>query len=148
MNKTNKIIQGTYSDYKIVKSRSVAQIVVEIPLEAAENFVQMFGMPLPSSEKWVALAMLNEQNIEKNKDVEMAIQKCGMLCKQEVFGMFIKENKGVIEVNPFDSESVANGLRKLLGIKSRTEFRDEEIFRSWNHLLSEYEQWILNRNKK
>ena len=108
----------------------------------------MFGMPLPSSEKWVAIAMLNEQNIEKNKDVEMAIQKCGMLCKQEVFGMFLKESKGVIEVNPFDSESVANGLRKLLGIKSRTEFRDVEVFRSWNNLLSEYEQWILKRNKK
>ena len=66
----------------------------------------------------------------------MAIQKCGMLCKtRSVRYVFLKESKGVIEVNPFDSESVANGLRKLLGIKSRTEFRDVEVFRSWNNLL-------------
>ena len=72
MNKNNKIIQGTYSDYKIVKSRSVAQIIVEIPLETAESFVQMFGMPLPSKEKWVALAMLNEKVINKNDDIAFA----------------------------------------------------------------------------
>lgn len=93
MNKTNKIIQGTYSDYKIVKSRSVAQIIVEIPLETAESFVQMFGMPLPSKEKWVALAMLNEKVINKNDDIAFAIQKCGILCKDKRFGKFLREEK-------------------------------------------------------
>ena len=48
----------------------------------------MFGMPLPSSEKWVAIAMLNEQNIEKKqrcrngytKNVECYVNKKCSVC--------------------------------------------------------------------
>lgn len=143
MNKTNKIIQGTYSDYKIVKSRSVAQIIVEIPLETAESFVQMFGMPLPSKEKWVALAMLNERVINKNDDIAFAIQKCGILCKDKRFGKFLQEEKKMHEVNPDDENSIASALKTILGIRSRTELHNQESLLAWNRLLSEYESHLI-----
>lgn len=143
MNKTNKIIQGTYSDYKIVKSRSVAQIIVEIPLETAESFVQMFGMPLPSKEKWVALAMLNEKVINKNDDITFAIQKCGILCKDKRFGKFLQKEKKMHEVNPDDENSIASALKTILGIRSRTELHNQQSLLAWNRLLSEYESHLI-----
>ena len=42
---TNKIIQGTYADFKIVKTRNVAQMINEIPLENAQEAINMFGVP-------------------------------------------------------------------------------------------------------
>jgi len=74
MNKTNRITKGTYSDFKIVKTRNVAQVIVEIPLEQAEEFVNMFGMPTPNMEKWVAVARLNDEVVSKNEDSTIAIQ--------------------------------------------------------------------------
>jgi hypothetical protein len=143
MKKTNRITKGTYSDFKIVKTRNVAQIIVEIPLEQAEEFVNMFGMPTPNMEKWVAVARLNDEVVNKNEDSTIAIQKCGMLCKEERFGMFLKNAKNMQEVNPFESDSIANSLRAILGIKSRTELHDPINLLAWNRLLSEYENWLI-----
>jgi hypothetical protein len=144
---TNRITKGTYSDFKIVKTRNVAQIIVEIPLEQAEEFVTMFGMPTPNMDKWVAVARLNDEVIEKNDESTIAIQKAGMLCKEEKFGIFLKEEKKMNEVNPFEPESIANALRALIGIKSRTELHNKENRIIWNRLLNEYEQWLLNDSK-
>ncbi len=143
MKETNRITKGTYSDFKIVKTRNIAQIIVEIPLEQAEEFVTMFGMPTPNMDKWVAVARLNDEVIEKNDEALRAIQTAGILCKEEKFGIFLKEQKGIKEVNPFSSDSIANGLRAILGIKSRTEFHDTENRVAWNRLLNEYENWCL-----
>ena len=53
-------IAGTYSDLKFIKSRSIAQVVVEIPIERAGEVVALFGTPQPGAEVWVALARLND----------------------------------------------------------------------------------------
>lgn len=147
MNKTNRITKGTYSDFKIVKTRNIAQIIVEIPLEQAEEFVTMFGMPTPNTEKWVAVARLNDEVVHRNEEVTMAIQKAGMLCKEEKFGLFLKNHKKMNEVNPFEPESIANCVRALIGIKSRTELHDKQNRIAWNRLLSEYEEWLISDSK-
>ena len=58
---TNRVMQGTYSDFKIIKSRNVAQVIIEIPLEIANDFISMFGVPRPDEEIWVAIAELNRR---------------------------------------------------------------------------------------
>ena len=143
MNKTNRITKGTYSDFKIVKTRNIAQIIVEIPLEHAEEFVTMFGMPTPNMDKWVAVARLNDEIVEQNEEAISAIQKCGIMCKDENFGLFLKNVRKLDEINPKEPESVANGLRAILGIKSRTELRDQNNRIAWNRLLNEYEKYCL-----
>ena len=42
MNKTNKITKGVYSNFRLVKSRNVIEICIEIPQEQGESFVEMF----------------------------------------------------------------------------------------------------------
>jgi hypothetical protein len=53
------VFQGTYSDWKLVKTRSVVQIVIEVPLEQAQHVYQVLGgMPQPGAEMPVAVARL------------------------------------------------------------------------------------------
>ena len=98
MNKTNRIMKGTYSDYKLIKTRGVISVSVEFPIEQAEEFVRMFGMPKPDTEKWVAIAGLNEKVIHRNEDVVRTIQQAGMLCKEINFGRFLKNQKNIQKV--------------------------------------------------
>lgn len=141
-----KIIQGTYADFKIVKTRSVAQFVVEIPLEQADAAIQMFGLPKASVEQWVAIAALREQAVVKNQEGAEAIKLAGMLCNNPEFGVFLRDEMRMPEVNPTDNESVAQGLRATLGIKSRTEFHaDDDARLAFNRLKGEYDKWLMTR---
>lgn len=138
-------MKGTYSDYKLIKSRNVVQIGIEIPIEQAEEFVSMFGMPKPDTEKWVAIAGLNEEIINKNDTIVKAIQQAGMICKDQKFGDFLIKEKKMIGIIPDDDESIAKALRALLGIKSRTDFHtDQNAVIAFNRLKSEYESYTID----
>lgn len=51
--------KGEFSDFKIVKTRSVCQIVLEIPLEQADDALAVLGgVPRPDRQVWVAVARL------------------------------------------------------------------------------------------
>ena len=53
-------IAGTFADFKLIKGRKVAQIVVEIPIEQADAIVAALGgLPNPAVERWVAMAPVN-----------------------------------------------------------------------------------------
>lgn len=135
-------IQGTYADFKIVKSRSVAQFIIEIPIEKANDAVAAFGLPDTHLEKWVAIALLNQAVVKKNEDAAKAIQQAGMLCKSKPFGKFLKD-KG-LAVNEDDPQSIADGLRSVLGIRSRTDFHnDSEALDAFYRLKGEFDSSIL-----
>jgi hypothetical protein len=53
--------KGCYTDWKLVRTRSVVQIVIEVPVEkSGEAYDVLGGMPSPGSEIWCAIARLNE----------------------------------------------------------------------------------------
>lgn len=52
-------IQGNYADFKLVKTRSVCQLVIEVPIERAEQAIKAFGIPQPGAEIPVAVARIN-----------------------------------------------------------------------------------------
>lgn len=51
-------ISGTFSDYRLVKSRGVLQLVVEIAVERQGEAFAALGYPVPGAEIHVALARL------------------------------------------------------------------------------------------
>ena len=52
--------QATYSDWRLIKSRKVVQVVLEIPIEAANAAYHVLGgMPDPSKSVWCGVARLN-----------------------------------------------------------------------------------------
>jgi hypothetical protein len=53
--------KACYTDWKLVRTRSVVQIVLEVPVEkSGEAYDVLGGMPTPGAETWCAIARLNE----------------------------------------------------------------------------------------
>lgn len=57
---TAAAFQGTFADFRMVRGRKVAQIIVEVPLEQAGAALEaMGGLPMPEESRWVAVARMN-----------------------------------------------------------------------------------------
>lgn len=55
-------VQGSFADFKVVKTRSTVQIVIEIPIEQADTALAILGgIPQPGTERPVAVARLVQQ---------------------------------------------------------------------------------------
>lgn len=52
-------ISGSFADYRLVKSRSVLQLVIEVPVEQQGAAFAALGYPLPGTEIPVAVARMN-----------------------------------------------------------------------------------------
>jgi hypothetical protein len=51
---------GVFTDFKLVKTRNVAQVIVEVPIEAADHaLATLGGLPRADQSPWVAVARLN-----------------------------------------------------------------------------------------
>jgi hypothetical protein len=58
--------QATFSDFRIVKGRKVAQLVFELPLEGADAaLAALGGLPQPATERWFAIARLTKEAARK-----------------------------------------------------------------------------------
>lgn len=139
---TAAAIQGSYSDFKLVKSRSQAQIVIEIPIEHAEKFIAAFGMPIPGMEKPVALALLSatvkpapsqQAGPEKGRrrfDEMSCAEQAGIVCADKRFQQWI----GLPSEN-----AAAEQVRIWCGVNSRAEIDGNKQATSyWASLLARY----------
>lgn len=140
-----RVCSGTYADFKIVKTRNVAQVIIEIPLEQGNDFVTRFGLPDPHIEKWVAIALMKANTIQHDPSASSAIQAAGILCKEPKFGEFLRDQIGLPEVRPDQEPSIVDGLRTILGIKSRTEMHENsEAVKAFNRIKGEYDSWRMS----
>lgn len=134
--------QGTYSDFKLVRTRKVIQVVIEVPIEHA-NVVLMAlnGMPRPDEEKWVAVALLDPEMAPKNEastDHWMS-RKAALLCKQMSFQTFISDVGPIVS----NEEEAAGWLRELCGVASRSELiPGTPAGDSFERIVAEYENWM------
>lgn len=135
---------GTYSDLRFIKSRKVAQVVIELPIEQANRFLQAFGAPNPTAECWVAIARLNnapeeeavEQQPEKPRrqwDALRPSARAGILCGETAFAAFLKCKT---------KDEAADRLRKHCGVKSRSEFdEDETALMKFEMVERDFQRW-------
>ncbi len=130
------VIQADYVDLRFVKGRKVAQIVVEIPIEAAGAFVDAFGTPMPDKNVPIALARLNTADVvEKPKGGKLA-QQAGILCGEVAFLHFIQDNYQVSDPEDF--------VRRRCGVKSRAELdHNSEAARIFHDLRASYNVWAM-----
>ena len=141
---TSRTFKGTYSDLKLIRSRKVATICIEIPLEGAAEFVRLFGMPDPAEEKWIALALIGtEAKPEKEKRPFSELppaQQAALACKREAFQRFLVLKGTAIGMNEI---SAADSVRGHCDIASRSELTEDPIARAlWVDLYDNFQLWL------
>ena len=138
---TQAVIRGTYAAFKLVKTRNCVQMIIEVPIEEAQKVTNNFGIPTPSEEKWVAVALLDNRKVEVNNRASRAIQQAGILGSDVAFGTFLK-NK-VPEVEPTNPESIVNGISAITGVRSWSEFtKNDTALTIWERLYDEYKMRV------
>jgi hypothetical protein len=101
---------GTYADWKLIKTRSVVQVVFEIPVENSNAVLQVLG-GMPDGTRWFGIAPINlSPPVEKEKPAEPRPttpkspagakrdwrdipppQQAGIRCDEPIFAAFLKE---------------------------------------------------------
>ena len=64
------VIKATFTEWRMVKTRKVLQLVLEVPLEEQGEVLSRLGQPMPDREKWVAVALLDELVAAETKQQE------------------------------------------------------------------------------
>lgn len=148
----NAVISGNYADFKLVKTRGVCQLVVEIPIEQAEQAVQMFGIPRGGEEIAVALARLITPLAEQREtpqdqyaraersakaklsyldksEMQRAATRAAMLCRDVIFQAHLETP---------DADACAERLREMLGGSRSRIGTDEETYRIYLGIETDY----------
>jgi hypothetical protein len=145
---TDAVTQGTFADFRLIKGRKVCQIVIEVPIEQADQALSALGgLPQPAIEAWVAIARLNghipEPTPDKEKkrwnDLKLAAQ-ASIRCTEPVFWRFIQDE---YKAPAHDEEGAAKFIRRYCGVKSRSELNlDPNCAEAWKRLESRYQVWL------
>ncbi len=159
--------KATYSDWKLIKTRGVVQVVMEVPLaEADAAYDVLGGMPNPANETWFGIAPINLNQPAKEKPVTSPIrtparprsdtdkhqvgakrdwrdllpaQQAGIRSDEPSFTAFLKEN------HPDDwheASEAAECIRLICGVTSRAYLSTNQKARViWHQLDTEYQAW-------
>ena len=120
-------VLATFSDFKIVKGRKVAQLILEVPLEGAQAALEALGgVPQPDSAQWVGIAPVDpdkaQKPAEKPKGGRLAM-RAGILCGDLRFAVFVMEKYNPPRGTEMD---VTEWLRVHCGVKSRADLDHNE----------------------
>lgn len=137
--------KATYSDLKFIKSRKVAQVMLELPIEQADAFVKAFGTPNPASETWVGIARLDMSKaaaeVPKAKrqfsDLPLA-QQAALRCNEPAFWTFLSHHTGEGIVCADDAAAT---VRYYCGVASRAALGMEPAAGRWKALDDAYWGW-------
>ena len=132
---TEHVVECSFSDFRTVKGRKVAQLILEIPIEAADHALSVLGgVPRPDADRWCALVRLDKaaasagvNSVPKPQDDahkeksegEKAVARAGILCNDPDF------QRWVIQAAPHSARDNAQGfgtadiLRAWLGVTTR-----------------------------
>ena len=153
--------KATYSDWKLVKTRGVVQIVFEVPLAEADAAYELLGgMPIVANERWFGIAAITQEAHAKPRqtsspdtptggakrekmdwrDVQPAAQ-AGIRCEDAQFRAFLREEMGYSRADsPFSAAAV---VREICHVNSRSEFSTDQRKRVlWHQLDSKFQAWL------
>lgn len=129
-------ITGDYVNLKFIPSRNVAQVIVEIPIEAGNAFVTAFGTPQPTTGVPIALARLvpGLATTAKAPGGPLA-RRAGILCNEGAFQKWMTPAT--------NADEAAELLRIYCGVKSRAELdHNNGAARRFHDLETSYKAWM------
>jgi hypothetical protein len=133
-------IQATFADFRLIKGRKQAQLVLEIPIEEADNALAVLGgIPQPQSDCWVAVARLNgvakpePKEKQKWEDLRLSMQ-AGIRCEERAFWTFLGAEC---------PEDAANVVRARCGVDSRSGLNNNpKAAAKWKDIERSYQAWL------
>lgn len=154
--------RAVYADWKLVKTRSVVQVVLELPIEQADAAYEVLGgMPQPSKERWFGIAAIKspaslsppkesgepQPVLDKPqagakrdwRDMPPA-QQAALRCNSPVFTAFLKEERSDDwhEAGADPAECV----RLICSVASRSHLNTEHRARVvWKQLDDQFQAW-------
>jgi hypothetical protein len=145
---TKAAIAGSFADFRIIKSRGVAQLVIEIDLANADAaLAALGGVPQPASEKPVAVARLTDEatrkpstsareRYEASDEAAQAVARAGILAADDAFHRWCGADGKAAAVHYIrsacrvrsraDIAADPEALARFLAMESR--YRDESRF--------------------
>lgn len=151
--------KACYSDMKLVKTRQVAQLIFEIPIEEFDAAYEVLGgMPVPAKERWFGIAAIKStaeearaaprQEAPQNsrpdgakrdwRDMQPAAQ-AGIRCADPIFAAFLKE------LHQEDWREAKNDaaecVRLICAVQSRKQLGYGAARSIWHQLDTEYQAW-------
>lgn len=145
------VIEGDYADFKIVRTRQVCQIVVEVPIEKAGEVSRLLGFPLPGTNTRCAVVRLNlpgagastaarERVGDEDRVVAGATsptrtnsQRAAFLLKNPDFRRFLSALAGDTPPTVTTEEQANKNLKDHFGITSKTAL--DSMDAGWGALL-------------
>ena len=136
-------ILATFTDLKPIKGRKVVQVVLEVPMEKADEVLAALGgYPQSDDPQWVGVAPIDteasQKPQEKPKGGKLA-QRAGILCGEKAFQEFLKTRGGLISTD-YDAASF---LRIYCGVASRADLDHNPIGgQNFKDLEADYRDWM------
>jgi len=141
-------IKGTFSDFKLIKTRKLCQIVIEVAIEQAdEALLALGGLPRSDNERWVAVARLDvnamreplPHPMEKRERRQFCdlpySQQAGIKSDDLTFALWMSH----LPVGK-ECESAAEAIRAYCGVESRADIRPgTKAAERWLELLRNFE---------
>lgn len=137
-------ISATFSDFRIVKGRKVAQLIFETPLEAADDALsKLGGLPRPDAERWVGIAPLVGKPKAEQKPEAPAPEPekaAHASSKPSIDAFWMCRRRDFQEWLGVTSESAADErIKEILRIQSKTQLdADGGAAIHWRDLLDRF----------
>ena len=141
-------ILGSYSNFKIVPTRSVVQVIIEVPIERGGEVTDLLGFPRPGAEMPVYILRLREEAARASQEAAAIehqpeplprkpaklAQIAGILCNSGAFQKW-SGNK--------NAEEAAEWIRGHCNISSRAELDgNEDAAAIFRELKGEFDAWM------
>ena len=146
--------RASYSDWKLIRTRKVVQIVLEVPVEEADAAYQVLGgMPNPAESFWCAVARLQPDtaNLAKKKqewDELKPSAQISIRCGETAFRKFLVEKFhdaywSNLEEDWSPIERAIVFVREHCGVTSRADITADnpQAFAAWKRLEWDYRAW-------
>jgi hypothetical protein len=150
------MILGSYSNMIVVKTRSVVQVVIEVPIERGGEITDLLGFPNPSAEVPVVIARMDPEKLRPQEPAQIEhanddppykprplSQIAAMLCTKPTFKRFIYEGSDGWDHIPTTDEA-AEWVRSVCQVGSRKELDTApEAAERFRKIRAQHDAWLV-----
>lgn len=125
---------GSYSDFKLIKTRSMVQVIIEVPIERAKEVTDLLGLPLPGEEVMVAVARIDATKLVTQHPRAKLSQIAGILCNEGGFNAWASEH-GYASGKDYIYDRCTVASRRELDT-------DEQAALRFRDMRADYDLWL------